>query len=541
MSQFRSTADILDEVLSKAGEPTNGNSPFESTALTYVNKMHHFMVAGGNCFNLEADEPWVWARAKHPIVLELLPAETGSCVFTNNSLAITFGSTPSQVLTGWYIRAGGTGPLYRIQDHTAAGTTASQSLAFNETPASGSITFSWKGYNTAAIPATAGASYIQSAFRTAFPSVNFGVTGNMIGTLSVTFGGWNGTAPSIAVVANSLVNAGGTAIATSVVFSDVVTGVAATPTRNAALDSRFLGTTGTLAFTAFKLDYPVSPDYFYIDENSNRIDLNETASTASGTKFLTVKKGTYTPDGLAFEIENNTINPAVSGYWGVTWDSKVRKFHIASSTGFSLLGGTGGNAANSILPVLGFAQADHTAASAYTSSSVPNSISRLIEPFMMTDRTSQQVYIYSADPQRMQYDFPLHSVKEGNPDRFARIKEESDGTVWVRFNAYPKAKTKITMDWIPQPIDLSDNAVSRPKVPRVDIDTLINGAAAMLAFDKEDSKWEGLYNLAKTGLQAMVKRNRAALFRTGENFAQIVPREDVTDRGKLRYGYSDES
>ena len=56
MAQFRTTADIVDSVLLRAGETANGNSAYESRALEYVNRIHRSLVVGGNEFNIEVDE-----------------------------------------------------------------------------------------------------------------------------------------------------------------------------------------------------------------------------------------------------------------------------------------------------------------------------------------------------------------------------------------------------------------------------------------------------------------------------------------------------
>ena len=106
MAQFRTTADLLDEVLQKAGEPTNGNSPYESIALTYINKVHQAVVGGGNIFSVKVDEAWTWARAKNPVVMELQPAITfGTVSVTANDVNITFSDAPAISVAGWHFNS----------------------------------------------------------------------------------------------------------------------------------------------------------------------------------------------------------------------------------------------------------------------------------------------------------------------------------------------------------------------------------------------------------------------------------------------------
>lgn len=431
MAQFRTTADILDEILTKAGEPTNGTSNYEADALRYANKVHHAIIAGGSVFSQVVDEAWVWARAKHPIVIELQPAYTsGSCLLTVNDTSITFTVPPSVSLQGWHIQANGKSTVYKIVQHTA--------------------------------------------------------------------------------------------------------GEAA-----AAIDSSFVDSSGAYSFRAFKLDYEITPTYQIVDSFSDRIDFQEsTAATVSAT----LTHGAYSPAALAAHAAAR-LTAAGGNTYGAAYDSVLKKTSLSRNTTtagtyFSMLGAQGPNVRRSALPLLGFDRLNYTADTTYSSTYAPNSVSRLIEPFKLFSNT-QQPFIYSTDSIRMQEDFPIALTRERTPERFCRLTEDADGTVWVRFNSYPQFKTKVSIDWIPTPIDLQDNAASVPELPRPDVDRLIDGAAAYVCFDKEDSKWEALFQLCKSGLEAMQKKNRSLLARTGEYFGQIIPRMDyMNPRARLDYGYT---
>lgn len=439
MSQFRNTADVLNEILQKAGEPINGNSPFEARAVTYANKVHHAIIAGGNIFNIEVDEPWVWARSRFPIVLELEPAYTiGSVTCTVNDINITFSTAPSASLEGWHFQVNGKSTVYKITQHAA---------------------------------------------------------GNM----------------------------------------------------TAQVDSSFLDDTGAYNFRAFKLDYEVRPVYLYVDNFNDKVDFQETVSTTLST---TLTHGAYTPNNLINHIVTQVGSVGANAYTG-TFDSVLKQFSITRTTTtagtlFNLLGVSGPNSRRNGQSLIGFDCLDYTAGTSYTSSYTPNSISRLIEPFKIFsssyddfDSRHKNQFIYSSDPIKMQEDYPIALTRQRIPDRFVRLTEENDGTVWVRFNTYPKNKTKVSIDWIPTPQDLQDNNVSHIKLPRGDVDTLIHGAACFIAFDKEDSKFQNFLDLTKSGLQAMKKKNHGLLFRTGEFFGQIVPRLDLAGlRRDLRYGYT---
>lgn len=431
MAQFRTTADILDEILQKAGEPTNGNSPFETLARTYANKVHHAIIGGGNIFNLDVDEPWVWARSRFPIVLELEPAySTGTVTCTNDDINFTFSAAPSDSLEGWHFQINGRPTVYKITKHTSADTSGQ-------------------------------------------------------------------------------------------------------------LDSSFVDDSGVYNFRAFKLDYEITPTYMYIDNYNDRVDFQETASATLST---TLTHGAYTPTNLIAHITARIDATGANTYAG-TWDSVTRQFMISrtsttAGTYFNLLS-LGPNKKRSALPLIGYDRIDYTAGTTYTSSYTPNSVGRMIEPFKLFSTSCHDPFIYSTDPIKMQEDYPIAMTRQRIPDRFVRLTEENDGTIWVRFNAYPQFKTKASIDWIPAPIDLQDNIASYPQLPRGDVDTLIHGAAAYVAFDKEDTKWEALLNLCKAGLQAMQKKNRGLLFRTGETFGQVVPRADLDNQyHKLNFGYT---
>lgn len=433
MSQFRTSADILDEILQKAGEPTNGNSSFETLALTYANKVHHAIIGGGNIFDLTVDEAWVWARSRFPIVLELLPPyTTGTVTCLNDDVNITFSNAPAVSIEGWHFQVAGKTTVYKFTKHIAGET-------------------------------------------------------------------------------------------------------------NAQIDSSFIDDTGVYNFRAFKLDYEIFPTYMYIDNFNDRVDFQETASATLSTVLT---HGAYSPTALINHIAARIDATGANTYTG-TWDSVLKRFMITrnsttAGTLFNLLGATGPNNRRSALPLMGLDRLDHTGATTYTSAYTPNSISRLIEPFkIFISNDSDSEFIHSTDPVRMQEDYPLSMTDQRIPNRFTRISEENDGTVWVRFNAYPAYKIKVMIDWIPTPTDMQDNAASFPMLPRSDVDTLIHGAAAYIAFDKEDSKFDSFVSLCKAGLQSMQKKNRSILARTGEGYAQIKVRADMDVKPRnFKYGYT---
>lgn len=443
MALFRTTADIADEVLQKSGEPTNGASPYEAQVITYLNKVHQAIVGGGSIHSLNVDEPWTWARSKHPITLNLLPPYTfGTISIVAGESVLIFSDAPAISLDGWFIQCKTQNAIYKITQHTAS-------------------------------------------------------------------------------------------------------------TNIASIDSEFIGASGTYAFRAFKLDYDLAPSYLYVSSHNDRLDFQESTFddtdpldpiTTINTFVATLTHGTYSPTGLLAHMLERLNTLGASTYTG-SYDPVTRKFTITSDLAdgsiFSMLGATGTNRHRSVLPLLGYDLLDYTAQAAYTSSFMFGGISRLVEPFKVFSQARRQMLITSNDPIGMDENFPLSQTRQMTPTQFAKIAEDNLGNITVRFNSYPSVVTKVVIDWIPIPIDLQDNDASIPLIPRKDIDCLIHGASMFILFDKEDSKWETMLNLTKAALEAMQKKNRSELFRTGENFGQIVPRQDyVAERKNMDYGYA---
>lgn len=128
MAQFRTTADLVDSVLSRAGETTSGTSPYDTNGdvLSFLNRCHMSLISGGTISlgkdgTVEIDETWPWAKAKRPLVIELQPKyETGTVTLTLSSESGTFSSAPTYSVAGWYIQVDGNEGTYRVASHTAS-------------------------------------------------------------------------------------------------------------------------------------------------------------------------------------------------------------------------------------------------------------------------------------------------------------------------------------------------------------------------------------------------------------------------------------
>lgn len=115
MSFQKSTPDLKNEVLKICGELQDGTSSFETSAVGYLNDLYRGLYAGGNEFGIDVGEPWVWAQAKNPVLLELLPTfTTGSVTMTNGTLTVDFSDSTADSLLGYWIRLDGQSEFYRL-------------------------------------------------------------------------------------------------------------------------------------------------------------------------------------------------------------------------------------------------------------------------------------------------------------------------------------------------------------------------------------------------------------------------------------------
>lgn len=163
----------------------------------------------------------------------------------------------------------------------------------------------------------------------------------------------------------------------------------------------------------------------------------------------------------------------------------------------------------------------------------------MIEPIRVHGREDGAGNIESLDALTMQKRYPLTLTNEGIPGRFSKIREDNEGRITVRFDKYPKDKTRIEVEFIPVPRDIKDNTASIPLLPRKYSEILEYGAAYYLLLDKEDTKAGQYVALAKAKLNAMRRQNRAELERTSTDFGQIIPRADIIGspaRKRLLYG-----
>lgn len=123
MAGYATVGDIVNDALQKAGELTDGSSEYVTRALDYLNDWHRDILAGSTELDVDCGDPWYWARAQFPAVINLNgPYNTGGVTVTQGSTAGTFGTAPTTSLANQYLKVDGSVEYFRIAAHLANGT-----------------------------------------------------------------------------------------------------------------------------------------------------------------------------------------------------------------------------------------------------------------------------------------------------------------------------------------------------------------------------------------------------------------------------------
>lgn len=121
---FDTTDQILDDVLFRAGEQTDGTSDFRSKALDNINRVYFEIINGGSSFAPELREDWYWLYAESNLIIEKV-INDGTVSVTENSASVNFSTVKAASVAGWHVRFGGSGfPVYKISAHTAGASAA---------------------------------------------------------------------------------------------------------------------------------------------------------------------------------------------------------------------------------------------------------------------------------------------------------------------------------------------------------------------------------------------------------------------------------
>ena len=135
MANLQFTRDIIEDVLFRCDESTDGSSEFDDRALELINRVYKKLAAGGSELDSAVDETWWWLRSSMPGVLTLVPEKTGICEVTNNNTGVTLALAQADDLDGWFFRIEGESDVYRVSAHTGGGTAVTLDSVFTGTTA----------------------------------------------------------------------------------------------------------------------------------------------------------------------------------------------------------------------------------------------------------------------------------------------------------------------------------------------------------------------------------------------------------------------
>ena len=119
MSQFTTTNDLIEDVLWRAFEQTDGSSQYAPAALRYLNRAYRSLWMGGGEFMPGMPTNWWWMRAQGQIILEP-PYTTGTVTVTNGSDVASLSDAPSYSLQGYHLLVSSATAVYIITDHAAS-------------------------------------------------------------------------------------------------------------------------------------------------------------------------------------------------------------------------------------------------------------------------------------------------------------------------------------------------------------------------------------------------------------------------------------
>ena len=119
MANYVTTQDLLEDVLWRAFENTDGSSQYKDAALRYLNRAYRSLWMGGSEFMPDQPTDWWWMKAQSSIIMEAV-YNTGTAVVTSDSTIVVLTDTPSISLQGRHIIFDGSDELYLITEHAAS-------------------------------------------------------------------------------------------------------------------------------------------------------------------------------------------------------------------------------------------------------------------------------------------------------------------------------------------------------------------------------------------------------------------------------------
>jgi len=172
----------------------------------------------------------------------------------------------------------------------------------------------------------------------------------------------------------------------------------------------------------------------------------------------------------------------------------------------------------------------------------PN-IMRLVEPFRtyindqlnisLAHQRDEDGKIFGVALNVFRQEWPLKRVRQGVPNRFAKVTE-TDDKLEVQFNRFPSKEIKIDLDVIEFPLALIDSTSSIPIIPRDFRQVLEYGAATLILADKHDDRRDEAFKLTQGALKAMVEDENREQRNFNPNYGRLITRPEQMRRDRVR-------
>ena len=123
MSTYEFGLDVLNDVLFRAGEPTDRTSEYESAAKDYISRV---------LWDVYTYYPWSWAKKYPPGVLQTVAKVTGAAAVTSGSTSVTLSATVAASLTNRKFVMDDQVVPYRVASHAAGSASLTLDAAYAE-------------------------------------------------------------------------------------------------------------------------------------------------------------------------------------------------------------------------------------------------------------------------------------------------------------------------------------------------------------------------------------------------------------------------
>lgn len=133
MANYTTGADLIDDILFRAGEATDGTSDFEAEALRLLNRAYREMYMGGSAFATDVQENWLWLKKDPPgtLVLNQVVSD-GTVSVTKNSATATLSVSPAASMAGRFFKVSDQPDVFRVISHTGGTATLTLDTVYTQ-------------------------------------------------------------------------------------------------------------------------------------------------------------------------------------------------------------------------------------------------------------------------------------------------------------------------------------------------------------------------------------------------------------------------